>query len=130
MLNRLLNTEVCCIHLRCVEYIACGNNTNNNDQTVEEIDDVPSASQQQHLDRRSRYRKTNKNKQSQQIILQRISQRVKKASGGFFWSGHMFYYTNTNTEVMCFFSFVRLLETLFKECIKVIKLTIFSKVSK
>lgn len=47
--------------------------------------------------RTSRYRKTN-NKQGTQIMLQRISQRVKKTNG-FFWSGHMFYYSNSNTEV-------------------------------
>lgn len=32
------------------------------------------------------------------IYLQRLSQRVKKTSG-YFWSGHMFYYTNSNPEV-------------------------------
>lgn len=40
-----------------------------------------------------------KSKKGSQICLQRISQRVKKTNG-FFWSGHMFYYTNSNTEVV------------------------------
>lgn len=38
------------------------------------------------------------NRKRTQIGLQRLSQRVKKTSG-FFWCGHMYYYTNLNSEV-------------------------------
>ncbi len=74
------------------------NNPANNDQIVSTESEHVKTDSNSATDKRSRYRKTNKNKQSQQIILQRISQRVKKTNG-FFWSGHMFYYTNLNTEV-------------------------------
>jgi hypothetical protein len=40
----------------------------------------------------------NRNKKNNQICLQRLSQRIKK-TGGFFWSGYMFYHTNQNPEV-------------------------------
>ena len=49
---------------------------------------------------RTTYRQQpSKTKKGSQICLQRISQRVKKTDG-FFWSGFMFYYTNSNTEVV------------------------------
>ncbi len=73
------------------------NNQDYSDQIVSTENEQPSSDC--NTDKRYRYRKTNKNRQSQQIILQRISQRVKKTNG-FFWSGHMFYYTNLKTEVI------------------------------
>lgn len=52
---------------------------------------------------RVQYKQSNKkSKNGPQICLQRISQRVKKTDG-FFWSGHMFYYTKSDPKVVTYY---------------------------
>ena len=48
---------------------------------------------------RARYKQSpRKSRKVIQIGVQRLSQRIK-ANTGIFWSGHMLYYTNINTDV-------------------------------
>ena len=74
------------------------------DQTIQSSktnqDQIVSTEHIPSVKRNTKYRQhTSKSKKGTQICLQRISQRVKKTNG-FFWSGHMFYYTNSNTTVI------------------------------
>jgi hypothetical protein len=48
--------------------------------------------------RQFRQRDQKQSKKNNQICLQRLSQRVKKTSG-YFWSGHMIYYTKESPKV-------------------------------
>ena len=73
------------------------------DEEMEASSEVPDsttqkAAQPANADRPhpGRFRQKSRTKSSH-IGLQRLSQRVKKTSG-YFWSGHMIYYTKSNTE--------------------------------
>lgn len=66
---------------------------------IDENIDTPIDEQEALHMRRVQYKQSNnRSKKGTQICLQRISQRVKKTNG-FFWSGHMFYYTSSDPVV-------------------------------